>query len=536
MTIVTVLSCLERGLGFLYRIFLSRNIGSEGLGLYQIALSVVGVMMTVSASGIPITVSRMMIKDRAAKRDDMVNSTVTAGIVCALGICLPICIFCFIFKDVLTLIFPDERCRLLFLIIMPGVVLTSVYAVIRGFFWGTKSFSAYSVIELSEEFVMVAVGMFFVSRARSVTEKTVWASIAVLVSYIFSFTLSSIVFAVKGGRLKNPSARLKPLIASGAPITFMRGATSLTSSLIAVILPSALIASGLSRQQAVSSFGIISGMTLPLLFIPSTIIGSVSLVLVPELSNDFYRKNDAGLRANVEKALMICATVAMLIIPVFIGAGPYIGELVYNNRTAGVYLRAAAIAMLPMSLAMISTSLLNSMGMEKKTLLYYLIGAGLLLVCVAVLPRFIGNYGLISGYLLNFTVNGIFNVRLLKKICCDKLSYIKKQLIALPIVGFCSLLCYFLFEIIAKTISPFFALLICVILIPVCLLTLFEIFNIIRVKELIGAFLPQSKIETRLKKAKRVKRFKDKKIRDSVRGNNSRSRGIIRNKSAVRDT
>lgn len=506
MATVTVLSCVERGLGFLYRVFLSRNVGSEGLGLYQIALSVIGVIMTISASGIPITVSRMMIKDKANGEKDFCP-TVTAGILCAVGISLPVCICCFAFKDLLAAIFPDVRCRLLFLIILPGAVITSVYAVIRGFFWGTKSFLTYSIIELAEEAFMVVVGIILVYNARSVTEKTVFASVAVLVSYIFSFTLSSIVYFIKGGRLKNPKNKIKPLINSATPITFMRGATSLTASLIAVILPATLIAGGMSRSDAVSSFGIISGMTLPLLFIPSTIIGSVSLVLVPELSNAFYRKNDLGLRANVEKALMISACVSMVIIPIFIGAGPYIGELIYKNRQAGVYLQAAAIAMLPMSLSMISTSLLNSMGMEKKTLLYYLIGAGLLLLCVIFLPRVMGNYGLIAGYLFNFTVNAIFNIRLLKKICCEKLSFIKKQLIALPLLAFCSVLCYFTHAFLAKILTPFFSLAICCVIIPICLLLLFEIFGVMRVNELIAALLP-----TKIKKSRLAKR--------KTRGNN----------------
>ena len=207
------------------------------------------------------------------------------------------------------------------------------------------------------------------------------------------------------------------------------------------------------------------------------------------------------MRANVEKALMISACVSMLIIPVFIGAGPYIGELIYNNRQSGVYLSFAAAAMLPMSLAMISTSLLNSMGMEKKTLIYYLAGAALLLSCVIFLPRVIGNYGLIAGYLLNFTVNSLFNIRLLKKICCDKLSFVKKQLIALPLLAFCSCLCYFLYNTLANLITPFISLFICCACIPLCLVLLFEIFGVIRVNELIEALLPN-----RMKKPRTAKR------------------------------
>ena len=39
-SIVTALSVAERGLGFLYRIVLSRLLGAEGLGLYQVSISV----------------------------------------------------------------------------------------------------------------------------------------------------------------------------------------------------------------------------------------------------------------------------------------------------------------------------------------------------------------------------------------------------------------------------------------------------------------------------------------------------------------
>ena len=50
---VTVFSVAEKFFGFLYRIILSRTLGSEGMGLYQLALSVFAVLVTATSSGIP---------------------------------------------------------------------------------------------------------------------------------------------------------------------------------------------------------------------------------------------------------------------------------------------------------------------------------------------------------------------------------------------------------------------------------------------------------------------------------------------------
>ena len=64
---VTAFSFAERFLGFVYRIFLSRKLGAEGLGIYQISLSVLGLFMTMTSAGIPITVSRIITKTKAKK-------------------------------------------------------------------------------------------------------------------------------------------------------------------------------------------------------------------------------------------------------------------------------------------------------------------------------------------------------------------------------------------------------------------------------------------------------------------------------------
>ncbi len=460
MVLVTVLSCIERGLGFIYRIFLSRTVGSEGLGLYQIALSLIGVLITLSASGIPITVSRLMIKSRTAGSPSGENKVVSAGIFTSLLISVPLTLFFFIFKNSLGNIFADPRCNTLFLIILPGVSITAVYAVIRGFFWGNKSFYTYSVIELLEEIVMIICGVFLILKGRTVFQKAIYASVAVLISYLFSFVVSSAVFVAKGGRVINPKEQFKPLISSSMPITFMRTANSFSSSLIALILPAVLIATGLDRQTAISQFGVISGMAIPLLFIPSTLIGSFSLVLVPELSESFYKKNTDKIRAGVEKSLLYSLLISVLVIPAFAGTGEYIGRLIYDNQLAGIYVRNSAFVMIPMSITIISTSLLNSMGFERKTLVYFLIGTASLLLCILTLPFLIGNYALIIGYFLSFTITAVLNVILLKKVCCDKLDFIKKTAVIIPVCLFFCFLNYFSFSLLSKLCHEFIAMII----------------------------------------------------------------------------
>ena len=68
VAIITFFSVLTRFLGFLFRIYLSRTIGAEELGKYQVALSVFLVFLTIVSSGFTFVISRMTAGYRV--RDD----------------------------------------------------------------------------------------------------------------------------------------------------------------------------------------------------------------------------------------------------------------------------------------------------------------------------------------------------------------------------------------------------------------------------------------------------------------------------------
>ncbi len=416
-SIVTGLSVAERGLGFLYRIVLSRLIGAEGLGLYQIALSLFSLFLTVGTGGIPITVSRMISKCKANGDSAGERRYVSAGLYACLLLTLPVALSLAFFGEKFTFLFSDARCFKVFKILLIGLCFSSIYAVLRGSFWGNKEFLIPSIIEIAEETVMVTAGILLLKNVASPLEGAEKAAWAVVLSYLFSFSLSSLLFFLRGGRLSKPKKELKPLFTSSLPITSVRAGGSLINSAIAVLLPVMLIRSGMGERDALALFGVLSGMVLPLLFIPSTLIGSLSLVLVPELSEDYYRKNYIRLYANLRRGVKFSFLVACAILPFFFTLGYDLGSLAFSNPTAGKMLSYSAPILLPMSLTMITTSMLNSLGFEKQTFLVYFFSAAVLLLCVLLLPCICGGYAYLVGLGASFSINALFNFLFLLKKC-----------------------------------------------------------------------------------------------------------------------
>lgn len=470
-SIVTALSIAERGLGFLYRIVLSRLIGAEGLGLYQVALSLFGLFLTLGTGGIPITVSRMISKSKAEHRPLDEHGAVSAGVSLALILTLPVCLFFGIFGGKLTFLFSDTRSLTVFRILLLGLSLSAVYAVIRGSFWGNKQFLLPSILEIAEESVMVVAGVLLlqnVSSPASGAEKAAWA---VVLSYLFSFTASLVCFLVRGGKFSTPKRQLKPLFNATMPITLVRASGSLVNSAVAVLLPVMLVRAGLESGEALSLFGVVSGMVLPVLFIPSTIIGSLSLVLVPELSEDFYKKKYERLRKNILRGIRFSFLVACVLIPLFYAVGEDLGRWAFSNAKAGELIVKSCPLLLPMSLTMISTSILNSTGFERQTLLFYCIGAAALLLCVLFLPALIGVSAYLVGLFLSYLLTTLCNLFFLFKKCpffekergqVRVKEFLLPLLLVLPLSllgkGASVLLSKFLGEFFALALSAFLAL------------------------------------------------------------------------------
>ena len=465
--LVTVFSTVEKALSFFYRIVLSRIIGAEGLGIYQICLSVFAVFLTAASSGIPVTVSRLMAKNGAKNDIKGKNAAVTAGVVATLMFTVPLAIILFFGRNLLGFLFTDDRCMNVFILLLPGLILTSIYAVMRGSFWGNKQFLPYSIIELLEDAVMVCVGIALIFGCTDPVAGAERAAIAVLVSYVFSFIVSLFWYFKKGGRFSNPKRQLKPLFSSSMPITAMRTSTSVLNSAVAILLPVLLMnAYGLDNSEAISLYGVAIGMSVPILFIPSALIGSISVVVAPELAENYYKNKTALVKFDIEKSVKAAIFIATLIIPVLFVLGDEIGAVLYSNEMSGEIIQNCAFILLPMCLAMITTTVLNSMNCEKKTLLYYIIGAALMIVSIVALTRFVGVYSYMIGLAASFVISAVFNLRLLAKKCegIKFISYILRSIVV--VIATCAF-GMMLDGIISRYVATVWQMVICA---PACLI------------------------------------------------------------------
>lgn len=416
-SVVTVLSVFKRGLGFLYRIVLSRLIGAEGVGLHQIAYSVFSVFLTIGAGGLPVTLTRFICKSKAEKDAKGESGATAAGLTIGFFISLALFLIFFPLAKKCSFLFSDDRATSVFQILLISLVIASLYSVLRGNLLGNKRFFTVSLIEIVEESLTVIAGVILLKNANGALDGANRSAWAIVIAYLVCFAITAVCFLSGGGKLSSPKNAIKPLLNATIPVTSVRVGGALVNSAVAVLLPVMLVRTGLDSVEAIRQFGAVSGMATPILFLPATIIGSLTLVLAPELSGDFYAKRFKRLYKNVQRGLCVAFLVACALLPFFHALGDKLGALAFSNLLAGELISKGCVVLLPMSLCMMSTTVLNSMGFEKKTFLFHVIGEAVTLLCVLLLPKFCGVYAFLWGLGLSNLVTAVCNLLLLHKSC-----------------------------------------------------------------------------------------------------------------------
>lgn len=434
MVVLTGFSVLTRVLGFVFRIFLSRALNTQMLGIYSIVVSVFMVFVTMLNSGMQLSVSKNTTIN-FNKNNNKCHGGVTSGLVISLTICLIIFVAIMFFKPLFVNYFGNTIGYNLLLTMLPAIIFTGIYAPFKGFLWGRECFFKVSIVEFIEQ--VLRIGSFFVLIVINSNLNSIYpAGISVSIGCAISTVVGIVLFFLSGGKLGKTNFTLKPIFNSAMPITLVRIATSLMQPFLTIILPLRLIAAGYSNAQALSQIGIAMGMTLPLLSIPSTIIGSLAMAILPQLTSLNNQTNKQSLIKQITHAINFTFICGFIVIPCFVALGEPICLFLFNNQTSGTYLKYACFLIIPMGISQITTSVLNSLNLEIKTFIYYIISSIALVACIIVLPQFVGIYALMFGMGISTFLVSVLNIVKINKTLGSNKTYlaiiIKLLIITLP--------------------------------------------------------------------------------------------------------
>lgn len=372
---LSLFTIIERTIGFAFKIFLSRQLGAVSLGVYQVALSVFYVMLGVVTSGIPLVVSKLTAKYIAENRLRAAHSLAAAALITGVITAVLMCAVCYAFSEFFSSFLAAKQSMTLLLIMIPGICFSAVYAALRGNLWGQERYTLVSVVEIVEQIVRILTCVVLFALGFDKMKSTAFA---MLMGCAISCVSCVVGYFTLKGKLAPPAGQFACLIKSSLPITAVKTSGSILNSVIALAVPQLLIAGGMSIADAMSAYGVSVGMAMPLLYVPITVVGSLAFVMIPTLSTAKAGGDVKSVKRQIESAIAFSLTLSALFIPLFYELGEPIGILVYNSAQAGRFLSFSAWLLIPIALESITSSMMNSLDLEIKSFINYLIGSGVL--------------------------------------------------------------------------------------------------------------------------------------------------------------
>jgi len=366
------LSCSHffvRALGFLMRIWLSRELGAAAMGLVELSHSAQMLLITPVVSGLPAAISRMSAK--SAGRPAQQVRILRCGMALALLISLPLCLAAFALREQIALWLGDLRTLPALLIYLPCIPVLGVSCALNGYYYGTGRPVPPAVGEILEQVIRFLLSMRLVELLRGLP-LTLRAAIPALgalagetIGLLFMLLLclrALLALCGEGSR----RAILREMLALALPLTGMKLVSSLMRTVTSTLIPARLQRSGLAQGEALSQLGMMNGMLMPMLMLPSFITGSLCMVSAPELA----RRQSRGLPM---RALCLRIGSAALCVGLFAMAGvwllaPFIANTLYHEPSLIPMLRLCSPLIPVMALSQVAGGMMNGLGLQRSSL------------------------------------------------------------------------------------------------------------------------------------------------------------------------
>ncbi|MDD6382374.1 polysaccharide biosynthesis protein [Mitsuokella sp.] len=380
--ILTIAGFVVKVIGSLNWIFVSRILGGEGIGLYQMAFPIYFFAMTVSQAGVPVAIS-IITAERVALKDIF-------GAKRVFHISMALMVVTGLFFSVLTYFaagwliewhfIRDPRAYMSMVVLAPTVFFVTLLASSRGYLQGWQRMTPTAVSQIVEQIfrviTMILLAQIFLpwgldyAAAGASLGALAGAVTGLIVLVYYQWKLDRDIERDYGKDIKPlPGTEhesvlriVKRIFMLSLPVSAASIMLPVVSNLDLMIVPQRLEVAGYSVNEATELFGYLTGMAVPLVNLSCIITASMAMSIVPAISEaralrDMKRVYNQT-AASVRISNFVCFPAFVI---VFVLATP-IASLIYNAPGAGPAVMISAVSIVLLGLHQVSTGILQGLG------------------------------------------------------------------------------------------------------------------------------------------------------------------------------
>lgn len=390
--IITTANLLTGIAAFIFSIILSRELGTEGLGLYGLIMPIYILLICLTSEGLVTAISK--IAAVYANRQDYRNlhKTIETLLVLTAGWALVITLFVIINSTEISFkVIKDFRSSNALKILCPAVLFVTGSAVLKGYFYGIGQFKIPAAIDIIEKTlrIIILTKTIAVLSLNGIADTVTAAYFALTVGELISFiALYGFYKAHRqkfnggAGRPENRLQLLIDVLVISIPLALIGVFSASFSVITALILPQRLMSAGFSYPAALSLIGEFNRMALYITTFPIIIVISISAVLIPDLSTSLSRHNYWAVEnrvIQVFKISLLCGLITLTVCQLIPGE---LGALIFNRPDLGPMIKFASWVTLPGWLSGPTFGIMNGLGRQKVLLRNSLIVSGQELILI----------------------------------------------------------------------------------------------------------------------------------------------------------
>ncbi len=433
--ILVLTSVVLRSFGLIIKIYLADMLGSQGLGLYQLIISVYIFASSFASSGICTAVTKKVAESDC---DEEIKHTVrTAFFITTVVAVLSFALLFFGADFTAKYFIKEKSARLPLKIISFALPFVGYSSVLRGFFIAKCKTLQPSVVQIAEQSARICFYFLFLNIFSKNGAEYLISAIVLsdMLAEIISFLLIYVFYRKNVSNIKckpNKKGTAKEIIKVALPISGSSYLSSLLHTAENLLIPIKLGVFHNGENRSLSLFGAVKGMAMPVIFFPASFLSSLSIMLLPEISCAKARNNTLKIKETVKKSLKYTLTLSIFTAFLFFNLGFEIGEMVYHDADVGFIIKILSPIVPFLYVESIVSGILKGLDCQVQMFFYNLADSVIRLLAVINLIPMFGIKAYLGIMIVSNCFSSLFCYKNLKKatgIDTDFINWIIKPVI-----------------------------------------------------------------------------------------------------------